>query len=155
MFCFNQISQLPIQHYKKWNVTLSIITLSTITLSLITLSIITLSIITLSIMGLTATFSNSQHKNTQYNNTQHNNTQHNGTQCRVFLCWVSFMLSVIYADCCWMSQSSPLCWVILCWMPFCWVNGYSNLGQSRNPYWKGSLNILDLLIKITRFVKTR
>jgi hypothetical protein len=72
-----------------------------------------------------------QHNGTQHNSTQHNGTQHNGTQgndaqhndilhnnkwnatlgtvtlciMAVLLCWVSFMLSVIYGVChlCWVS----------------------------------------------------
>ncbi len=36
-------------------------------------------------------------------------------------CWLSFMLNVIYAECrlcwvCWVSQISPLCWLLLCWV---------------------------------------
>ncbi len=50
---------------------------------------------------------------------QHSDTRHNG---RALICWVSFMLSVIYAECylCLVSHISPLCWVPLCWMSLCW-----------------------------------
>jgi hypothetical protein len=40
------------------------------------------------------------------------------------LCWVSFILSVIYAECylCWMSQIITSCQVSLCGMSLCWVS---------------------------------
>ncbi len=34
------------------------------------------------------------------------------------LCWVSFLLSVIYAEC----HKKPLCWASLCLMLLCWVS---------------------------------
>ncbi len=74
-----------------------------------------------------------QHNNTQHNDTQHNNTQHNGsvvsmsvvyaechlcwvrhkTVCR--LCWVSFMLSVTYAEC---NVQALYAECHLCWVSF-------------------------------------
>ncbi len=47
------------------------------------------------------------------------NTEWHCAKC--YLCWVSFMLSVIYAEChlCWVSQTSLLCWVSFCWMSWC------------------------------------
>ncbi len=82
------------------------------TFSMTTLSITTLSITTLSLTTLS--------KATLYNTFQHNDIQHNNkwnvtlsimtlntescfSECR--LCWVTFMLSVIYAEChlCWVS----------------------------------------------------
>jgi len=47
-----------------------------------------------------------QHDNIQHNDTHQNDTNHNG---RPLLYRVSFMLSVVYAEC-------HLCWVSLCWM---------------------------------------
>ncbi len=51
----------------------------------------------------------------QHNDIHHNYIRHNG---KVSLCWVSFMLSVIYAKC----HLWPLCRVSLWWMSLCWVS---------------------------------
>ncbi len=45
-----------------------------------------------------------QHNEIQHNDTQHNDIQHidtrlNETHYKLWLCWVSFMLSVIYSEC--------------------------------------------------------
>jgi hypothetical protein len=44
-----------------------------------------------------------QHSDTQHNDTQHNNKKHdiqcNGTWHSILLCWISFKMSVIYAEC--------------------------------------------------------
>jgi len=80
-----------------------------------------------------------QHNDTQHNNNiQHDDSQHNSIQHdnksistlsmmvldTVLLWWLSF-----YAECCWcwVTQISPLCWVLVCWLSSCWVSLCSNV----------------------------
>ncbi len=37
----------------------------------------------------------------------------------MLVCWVSFMLSIVYAE---SRKISTLCWVSLWWVPLCWVS---------------------------------
>ncbi len=94
------------------------------TVSIMTFSITILSIMTFSITILSVT--------TYKRGTRQNGAQHKG---RVFLCWVSIMLSVIYAKShvCWVScllslmyAECHVCFVIMlsivCWVQVCWVS---------------------------------
>jgi hypothetical protein len=55
-----------------------------------TFSIMTFSIMTLSITIFSITI---------FSITKNRHIQHNGTRYRVLLCWLSFMLNVVYAEC--------------------------------------------------------
>jgi hypothetical protein len=71
--------------------TFSITALSIMTFSITAHSIMKFSITALSIMIFSITLIN--------RDPQHNDTQHNGTVYIVLLCWVLFMMNVIYAEC--------------------------------------------------------
>ncbi len=132
----NDIQHINIQNAKLSNMIFNTMSFSLTTLSIqhnneqnVTLSILTLSTVTLNIIA-----------------------EHCNAVCH--LCWVSFMLSVTYAEChsYWVSHTSPLCWVSLywmslCWVKLCWVSGHqtwTHLQDYKNYAWLKTFYSLNL-----------